>query len=85
MYIHFCSINMDRVVPAAVFGQQVVSLRLPSAGSIFSAETNSILLTLKCVTSSDENKFIVCSNFSFLSAAIKTNVIGFYLSVASTR
>ena len=44
----------DRVASAAVFGQQVDSLRLPSASSIFSAEANVILVALKFVASSDE-------------------------------
>ena len=52
----------DRVASAAVFGQQVDSLRLPSASSIFSAEANAILLALKFVVSSDESKFMICSD-----------------------
>jgi len=45
----------ERVASEAVFGQQVYSVRLPSASSIFSAEANAILLALKFITSSDEN------------------------------
>jgi hypothetical protein len=51
----------DRVASAAVFGQQVYSVRLPSASSIFSAEANAILLALKFVASSDKSKFMICS------------------------
>ena len=36
----------NRVASAAVFGQQVYSVRLPSASSIFSAEANAILRCL---------------------------------------
>jgi hypothetical protein len=43
----------DRVASTAVFRQQVYSVRLPSASSIFSAEANAILLALKFVASSE--------------------------------
>ena len=52
------------VASAAVFGQQVYSLRLLSAISIFSAEYNVILLVLKFVASSDESKFLNQFGFS---------------------
>jgi len=52
----------DRVASAAVFGQQVYSVRLPSASSIFSAEANTMLLALKFVASSDKSKFMICSD-----------------------
>jgi hypothetical protein len=50
----------DRLALAAVFRQQVYSLRLPSAISIFIAEANVIFLALKFVASSDESKFMFC-------------------------
>ena len=53
----------DRAVSAAVFGQQVYSARIPSTSSIFSAETNAILLALKFVASSEKSKFMICSDF----------------------
>ena len=53
----------DRVASAAVFGQQVDSLRLPSASSIFCAEANAILLALKLIASSDESKCMICSDY----------------------
>jgi hypothetical protein len=37
----------DRLALAAVFRQQVYSLRLPSASSIFNAEVNAIFLACK--------------------------------------
>jgi hypothetical protein len=43
-----------RVASVDVFGQQVASLRLPFASSIFSAEANAILLALKFIASSDK-------------------------------
>ena len=49
----------DRLALAAVFRQQVYSLRLPSASSIFNAEVNAIFLALKFVVSSDESMFII--------------------------
>ena len=49
--------NGDRVGSAAVFGQQVYSVRLPSASSVFSAETKAILLALKFVASSDGDRY----------------------------
>jgi ribonuclease HI len=52
----------DRVSSAAVFGQQVYSARIPSAGSIFSAEAIAILLALKFVASSEKSKFMICSD-----------------------
>ena len=48
-----------RLALAAVFRQQVYSLRLPSASSIFNAEVNAIFLALKFVVSSDESMFII--------------------------
>jgi hypothetical protein len=39
--------DSDMVASAAVFGQQIYSLRLPSASSIFVAEANAIRLVLK--------------------------------------
>jgi len=53
----------DGVALAAVFGQQVYSVRLPSASSIFSAEANAILLALKFVAFSDKSKLMICSDF----------------------
>jgi hypothetical protein len=49
----------DRLALAAIFIQQVYSLRLPSASSIFNAEVNAIFLALKFVVSSDESMFII--------------------------
>ena len=46
--------DSDMVASAAVCGQQVDSLRLPSAISIFIAEANATHLALKFVASSDE-------------------------------
>jgi len=43
----------DRVASAVVFGQQVYYVRLPSVSSIFSAETNAIVLALKFISTSD--------------------------------
>jgi hypothetical protein len=57
-----CSKDGDRIVSAAVFGRQVCSLRLSSASSIFGAEANTMLLSLKFVASSDESKFMICSD-----------------------
>ena len=44
-----------RLALAAVFRQQVYSLRLPSASSIFNAEVNAIFHALKFVASTDES------------------------------
>ena len=52
----------DRVASAAVFRQQVDSVRLPSASSIFSAEANAIILALKFVASFDESNFMICTD-----------------------
>ena len=52
----------DRLALAAIFRQQIYSLRLPSASSIFGAEANTMLLSLKFVASSDESKFMICSD-----------------------
>jgi hypothetical protein len=41
------------VASAAIFEQQVYSLRLPAASSIFIAEANVIRLALKFATSSE--------------------------------
>jgi len=49
----------DRLALAAGFRQQVYSLRLPSASSIFNTEANAILLALKTVASSDESIFMI--------------------------
>ena len=58
-----------RVASEAVFGQQVYSLRLLSASSIFSAKAIAILLALKFVASSDKSKFMICSDsLSYLLA-----------------
>jgi hypothetical protein len=66
----------DRVASAAVFGQQVDSLRLPSASSIFSPEVNAILLALNKgnnkiteLRSSNlcENNMFTNSNKTFIS------------------
>jgi len=46
----------DRVALAAVFGQQIYYVRLPSASSIVSTEA------LKFVASSDKSKFMICSD-----------------------
>jgi len=54
----------DRVLSAAVFGQQVYSLRLLSASSIFSA--------VKFVASSDESKFMICSDLLSCLLAIES-------------
>ena len=54
--------DSDMVASAAVFGQQIYSLRLPSASSIFVAEANAIRLVLKFVAFSDESKFMISSN-----------------------
>jgi hypothetical protein len=48
------------VASAAVFGQQVYSLRLPSASLIFNAEDNAMLLVLKLIAYCDESKFMIC-------------------------
>ena len=70
----------DRVVLPAVFGQQVYSVRLPSASSIFSAEANAILLALKFVASSDKSKFMICSeSLSSLLAIESCKTQTFYL------
>ena len=61
----------DRVVSAAVFVGQVYSLRLPSANSIFNAEGNVTHLPLKFAVSSDESKFIICSDFFSCLLAIE--------------
>jgi hypothetical protein len=50
----------DRVASAAVFGQQVYSVRLPFVSSIVSAEANATLLVLKFIASSDKSKFMIC-------------------------
>ena len=62
----------DRVASAAVFRQQVDSVRLPSACSIFSAEANAILLAFKFVASSDKNKFMICSDYLSCLLAIES-------------
>jgi ribonuclease HI len=62
----------DRVASAAVFGQQVYSVRLPSASSIFSAEANAMLLALKFVASSDKSKFMICSDSRSCLLAIES-------------
>ena len=54
--------DSDRVVSAAVFGQQIYSARLLSVSSIFSAEVNAIRFALKFVVSSDKSKFMICSD-----------------------
>jgi hypothetical protein len=43
------------------FGQQAYSLRFPPARSFFSAEATVIIIALKFVISSDENKWTVYS------------------------
>ena len=60
------------VASAAVFGQQIYSLRLPSASSIFVAEVNAIRLVLKFVAFSDESKFMISSNTLPCMLAIKS-------------
>jgi hypothetical protein len=60
------------VASAAVFGQQIYSLRLPSASSIFVAEANAIRLVLKFVAFSDESKFMISSNTLPCMLAIKS-------------
>ena len=62
----------DRVPSAAVFGQQVYSVRLLSASSIFTAETNAMLLALKFVASSDKSIFMICSEFLSCLFAIES-------------
>ena len=62
----------DMVASAAIFEQQVYSLRLPSASSIFIAEANAMRLALKFVASSDESKFIISSNTLPCMLAIKS-------------
>ena len=52
----------DKVASAAVFGERVETRRLPSASSVFTAEAQAILLAMKIVASSDEHKFIICSD-----------------------
>jgi hypothetical protein len=54
----------NRVASAAVFGQQDYSLRLLSASSIFSA--------VKFVASSDESKFMICSDLLSCLSAIES-------------
>ena len=56
----------------AVFEQQVYSLRLLSAISIFSAEYNVMLLALKFVASSDKSKFMICSDSRSCLLAIES-------------
>jgi hypothetical protein len=48
-----------------VFAQQAGGLFFSSASSIFSTEANAILLALKFVASSDERKFMICSDSLF--------------------
>jgi len=61
--------NGDRVASAAVLGQQLYSVRLPSVISIFTTEASAILLALELAVSSDESKVIICSDsLSCLSA-----------------
>ena len=59
------------VASAAIFEQQVYSLRLPSASSIFIAEANVIRLALKFAASSHESKFMISSNTLPCMLAIK--------------
>ena len=60
------------VASAAVFGQQVYSLRFPPAMSIFSAEATVIILALKFVIPSDENKLTVYSYYFSRLLAVKS-------------
>jgi hypothetical protein len=53
-------------------GQQVYSLRLLSAISIFSAEYNVMLLALKFVASSSESQFVICSDSLSCPLAIES-------------
>jgi hypothetical protein len=67
------------VASAAVFGQQVYSVRLPSASSIFRAEANAIHLALKFIASSDKSKFMICSDYiscllKFIKALIPSHI-----------
>jgi hypothetical protein len=50
--------DSDMVASAAVFEQQVDSLRLASASSIFIAEANAIHLALKFVASSSGQDYL---------------------------
>ena len=65
----------DKVASAAVFGERVETRRLPSASSIFSAEAQAILLALKIVASSVEDKFLVCSDSLSCLLAIENNKV----------
>ena len=56
---------------AALFGHQDCSLRLPSASSIFSAEANAVILSLRFVASSDESKFMISSDYISCLLAIE--------------
>ena len=65
----------DKVASAAVFGERVETRRLPSASSVFSAEAQAILLALKIIASSDESKFIICSDSLSCLQAIENSKI----------
>ena len=53
-------------------GQQVYSVRLPSASLIFSTDANAMLLALKFVASSDKSKFMICSDYLSCLLAIES-------------
>jgi hypothetical protein len=59
--------NCDRI---AVFGLQLYSQRLLSASSIFSAESNAILLALKFIASS-ECKLTNCTKYILFLARLR--------------
>jgi hypothetical protein len=57
-----CSLNCDRVATAALFGQHGYYIRLPSTSLTISVEANAVLLALRFIASSDESKFMICSD-----------------------
>ena len=61
----------DRVGCAAVAGQRVASLRLPSSSSIFTAEARAIVLAMKFLSSSKTKKAVICSDSLSCLQAIK--------------
>ena len=76
----------DRVASAALFGDRVSTLRLPSSSSIFTAEARAIILALKFIAASDKSKFIICSDslsclLAIQSAKLKNPLINQILYV----
>jgi ribonuclease HI len=52
----------DAVSSAAVCGKRTVTLRLPSAASVFTAESYAICLALQIIETSDKRRFIIFSD-----------------------